>query len=365
MDYQSHLDTNSFPTEQQRQYQKLHHQQQMMMMIMNNSNNNYTTENLRQQQTNNSISNSEDCPFDNDISSLSANQIASYMTGFDSNIAGTTSNIDINTNTNTVTAADLNNIDASSDLLLNLSPPSIDNNDLDNIALPLTPNLSTTTRYHPNDYSNNSSNSASRIPSKSKSISTTIITDKDKKKEQNRAAQKAFRERKENELKILQSKLMESQNDRIALQNQINELKNFNNEMIQTNNKLLSSEDVFTTLMNQTAISPPSPPPHTTQEIDTKFSFPTNIQEQQGQEHENENKSTTSTTNAINDRLLTIPEIWEYLNDLIQNDCSLDIDPTLILHELKLNKNLGKCNGQGHSYQKSLIDSLISKHLQK
>lgn len=179
-----------------------------------------------------------------------------------------------------------------------------------------------------------------------------------KRKLQNRAAQRAFRERKEMKLKELEDKLKESESDKENLRRELDLLKK-QNIVISTENKLLlqNGNSSSRTLTNASA------------EQQTNFSFPT--KDQYYTSHtpvKSENGQPVSLSDVPSsggvvhdiqqegdtDIRLTIPEVWEYLDS--KNDPRIEIEQ--VMKSLKGNE---VCHQQGPAYKMSLIEETIAK----
>ncbi|CCF57990.1 hypothetical protein KAFR_0D03420 [Kazachstania africana CBS 2517] len=175
----------------------------------------------------------------------------------------------------------------------------------------------------------------------------------EKKRKQNRMAQKAFRERKEAKIKELQNRLATTQEDNEKLMNEIKVLKEFNLKINFENNKLLLKQKE---IQNNTCGM-------TTDQYDTKFSFPTQDQffanMLNGTVRDQSNLKSVDYMDSDGNRLLTIPAVWEYLNSLTNY---FDIDIPNVMENLKGHE---QCNGFGAAYKKSLIDRLVQEALEQ
>ncbi|ONH69354.1 Fluconazole resistance protein 3 [Cyberlindnera fabianii] len=166
-----------------------------------------------------------------------------------------------------------------------------------------------------------------------------------KRKAQNRAAQRAFRERKEMKLKELEVKLKESESDKEALRLQLEQLKK-QNIVVTTENKLLLQKNNATSGSphigaSTTAVIPP----------DGEFSFPV---------HDKfENMLSQSTDQLHNEEIpyehkrLTLPEVWEYLNNIEQ---TFDIE--VVMKKLQGNE---VCHKLGPAYHLELVDEIVAE----
>ncbi|CCC67060.1 hypothetical protein NCAS_0A05020 [Naumovozyma castellii] len=204
---------------------------------------------------------------------------------------------------------------------------------------PLTASLSPVTPLHI------TSSTSSNKNSKSEELDL-----KQKKKEQNRAAQKAFRERKENELKRLQDELLKSEQNRLSLTKEIENLKTFNTEVKKENQCLLKNNNNGNNNMSMTGAA-------INMGADShKFSFPTEDQSFHNMlEEERLSRMNSPAVLQPDDPLLNVPATWEYLNQVAE---SIDIDISFVLDRLKESKS-GVCTGNGVGYRKSTIDEMV------
>lgn len=161
-----------------------------------------------------------------------------------------------------------------------------------------------------------------------------------KKKAQNRAAQRAFRERKETKMKELEMKLNQSESDKQRLMEELEAVRK-KTFTIQTENELL-----------RTRGSP----------SEIEFEFPKNeddfiSQILDGSNHqfnpENKDKVYPSPDNGK--KVLALGAVWDYL--LYRSDVdNLEIDVVEVMNKLKGNE---KCHGYGPAYPVELIDQVI------
>lgn len=169
-----------------------------------------------------------------------------------------------------------------------------------------------------------------------------------RKKAQNRAAQRAFRERKEAKLKELERKLMESEQNRESLLKEVEQLRRQNLE-INTENKLLL-EKGGSSLPSKVLSDP----------LKDKFTFPTedeffsSIVSNHGYPVK---KLSLHYQNEQGKKLLTVPATWEYLHRLSDEQ---DFDIYFVMENLK-----GKevCHGHGPAYLKEVIDELVKNSM--
>ncbi|ANZ76741.1 BA75_04209T0 [Komagataella pastoris] len=156
-----------------------------------------------------------------------------------------------------------------------------------------------------------------------------------KKKEQNRAAQRAFRQRKEAKIQELTELLNQSKKENYSLKLQLDQLKQSLNpqEAKDLNYDFPSTKNEFI---------------HTLLKDNTKHNM------------SGDNVNVSKTYTDCNQELLTISAVWDYLDQkrssIEENGQELDIQS--IVESLKGNE---RCHGYGPAYAKSLIDELVSE----
>ncbi|AJU19854.1 Yap3p [Saccharomyces cerevisiae YJM1418] len=237
-------------------------------------------------------------------------------------------------------------------------------------AIQLTPTSGDYSTYVMADNNNNDNDSYSNInySSKNSGISPSSRTpsvahnenvpddSKAKKKAQNRAAQKAFRERKEARMKELQDKLLESERNRQSLLKEIEELRKANTEINAENRLLLRSgnENFSKDIEDDT---------------NYKYSFPTKDEfftsmvlesklNHKGKYSLKDNelmKRNTQYTDEAGRHVLTVPATWEYLYKLSEDR---DFDVTYVMSKLQGQEC---CHTHGPAYPRSLIDFLVEE----
>lgn len=198
-----------------------------------------------------------------------------------------------------------------------------------------------------------------------------------RKRAQNRAAQKAFRERKANRMKELEEKLMESERSRQMLLKEIDDLKKLNMEINVENRILLQNTKKFKNPLN-------SPDElsldDSNMNSNSNFTFPTkeefyetmvidtikNNKVNKTFKHIdgtfNEQsliKQNTQFTNEIGQQFLTVPATWNYLSKVSKTE---DFDMYFVMQSLRGNE---VCDEHGPSYPKVLIDELVAKASEK
>lgn len=187
----------------------------------------------------------------------------------------------------------------------------------------------------------------------------------DKKKAQNRAAQRAFRERKQAKLVDLEKQLKVSEANKEALQKEVEELRKLNQEIHAENRTLLQRNDKENTSNdNQIEIKGASNnwdnqyiseqllEKHIVHQRRDDFYKDLMAQvEATNMKHGQKVQNTTYEDDNGN-TILTIPATWEYL----QRNFGDEIDIIQVINMLKGNE---VCHGAGGAYPKILIDKAI------
>ena len=169
---------------------------------------------------------------------------------------------------------------------------------------------------------------------------------KARKKAQNRAAQKAFRERKEARLKELENKLSDIEKNRDLLVNELEDLRRLNMEINEENRILLRKGDtVYKLEPNEVAEN-------------GKFSFPSEDEffaqvvlgkyNAEGAKHSNDFEDDAN-------KLLTVPKTWSYLHRLSEEK---NFDVLCLMERLK---GLEVSHKNGPAYYKNVIDTLVEE----
>ncbi|EJS43522.1 yap3p [Saccharomyces arboricola H-6] len=181
-----------------------------------------------------------------------------------------------------------------------------------------------------------------------------------KKKAQNRAAQKAFRERREARLKELQDKLLESEKNRQNLLKEIEELRKLNTEINAENRLLLRNG-------NEKATKPSRDQTDDTEHIysfPTKVEFFTSIAFEDKPKDKSINlpkdnkvlmKQNAHYVDEARKQVLTVPATWEYLYKLSEDR---DFDVTYVMSKLQGQEC---CHTHGPAYQRTVIDFLVEE----
>ncbi|RLV95139.1 Fluconazole resistance protein 3 [Spathaspora sp. JA1] len=180
-----------------------------------------------------------------------------------------------------------------------------------------------------------------------------------KRKAQNRAAQRAFRERKQTKLKELEEKLLQSEEERNKLFEELNLIKK-QNITISTENEILRSNYKSHKEHND---SMEQNKPITT------FNFPQNQDDfiqhiVKGTDHHVFQETKNKVYDNDGDKLLALGAVWDYIQikaeeaDLEFN--SLDINA--IMRELRGHE---RCHGYGPAYPLHLVNEAIQSSLQQ
>lgn len=177
----------------------------------------------------------------------------------------------------------------------------------------------------------------------------------------NRAAQKAFRERKEARVKQLEKQLKDSENDREQLLNELEQLRKHNIEMHAENRILLQTKNAaVVAAANSGAVTDSLGTINQTQNSErNKFTFPSKrdfVDELINVDEHNISNDTTPPSLEYShngEQVMTVSATWEYLNRMSE---TFDFDLSLVMCKLK-----GRvvCHGKGPSYFKSDIDKYI------
>lgn len=169
----------------------------------------------------------------------------------------------------------------------------------------------------------------------------------DRKKEQNRSAQRAFRERKEIRMRELQEQYKQGECTKKQLLEEVEKLRQWNSEIGAENRKLSEQPDA------NAAVSGTSGALSRTQSSGI-FSFPT---AEDCYPKSSQRTSLNTPTPELDPELLTVPHTWEYLQKLSE---TLDFDIYFIMSELKGHE---KMHCHGPAYEKVLIDETVRLYL--
>lgn len=177
-----------------------------------------------------------------------------------------------------------------------------------------------------------------------------------KRKAQNRAAQRAFRERKETRLKELEARLLQSEEERTKLMEELDLIRK-QNISITTENEILRSNGGHVDSRYAAAAQQQS-----------KFDFPKSQDDfihrliegtSHSLEEQNKNKVYDDTTG---NKVLALGAVWDYLQ-IKAEEANLDfdaVDITAIMDDLKGNE---KCHGFGPAYPLDLVNQVVAAHL--
>lgn len=169
-----------------------------------------------------------------------------------------------------------------------------------------------------------------------------------KRKAQNRAAQRAFRERKENKLKNLEERLHKSEADKELLLEELEMIRKKNLAM-QTENELLRSSETGKSVVS---VGP------------TDFNFPKSerdfihqiLKDQQHNFYESE-KNKVYDSPDDGEKVLALGAAWDYLLYRADSE-NLNLDVVEVMSKLKGHE---KCHGYGPAYPISLLDRAIKE----
>ncbi|QPG74698.1 hypothetical protein FOA43_002031 [Brettanomyces nanus] len=175
-----------------------------------------------------------------------------------------------------------------------------------------------------------------------------------RRKAQNRAAQRAFRERKEGKLRELSAKLDMAESEKRELQKQLQDLKQ-KNSMLDMENKLLHKDST-------------SPPQHLSPS-NGSFAFPQFTREKfiegsvdMNKHIWNDDMLGSKRYDVDHTSLLTASAVWDYLVEFGKMNEEIEVDIPGIMNDLK-----GKevCHGYGPAYSLGLVTATLKKHIIK
>ncbi|KAK6462973.1 hypothetical protein DFJ63DRAFT_334545 [Scheffersomyces coipomensis] len=175
-----------------------------------------------------------------------------------------------------------------------------------------------------------------------------------KRKAQNRAAQRAFRERKETKLKELEAKLLQSEEERQQLMEQLDLIRK-QNISIQTENQVLRAKPQ-TNDFNIRDIGGAS---------EDKFTFPQTQSDfidalVGGEGHEVNQSTINKVYENSGQKILAIGAVWDYLQIKAEEyDIDLhNLDVNLIMSKLRGHE---KCHGFGPAYPLELVQKVFAE----
>lgn len=173
---------------------------------------------------------------------------------------------------------------------------------------------------------------------------------KERKKAQNRAAQKAFRERKEAKMKDLEEKLQKSERSRQCLKNKLEDLQKLNIEMTAEKRQLLLRGENARELYSPGAAGDSN-----------KYTFPTEDEFYKSlidnKKHHGGFIGKKQYVDEAGKEVLTVAAAWEYLHSLSEAE---EFEIYSVMQNLK---GAEVCHGYGAAYPKSLIDELVKKSI--
>lgn len=234
---------------------------------------------------------------------------------------------------------------------------------------------------------NNSNNNGSNGNSNNHSLTEDEVYQR--RKAQNRAAQRAFRERKEGKLKELSNKLEKAEIARLNLEKQLNELKQ-KNMVLDMENQILQKQkeqqQYFTESSNSINNKNNNKSPYSN--IEESYSSNTEISDANkvlsfkfpntnkcdfiegtidwalhGQENMSKQYSNIigESYEYEEEKVLTISAVWDYLVEFTELNSEISLDIPGIMTELR-----GKeiCHGFGPAYPIALVNGIIQKHVE-
>lgn len=250
---------------------------------------------------------------------------------------------------------------------------SSSNGSPNSVPIQLTPVSITNNNNNNNPHRNQNPNNENPVP-----------TDEElyqRRKAQNRAAQRAFRERKEGKLKELSNKLQEAEASREMLEKQLNDLKEKNlmldmeNQMLQQQKEQqklsLNSINNLNSLLMKGSNTPTSTiETNELQEI-LSFKFPCTSRTDfidgtidwgaHGGKREIGTTSMGESYNYENEKVLTISAVWDYLVEFTKLNDDYSVDIPGIMDELRGRE---VCHGFGPAYPIHLVNDIILRHLE-
>ncbi|TID28282.1 hypothetical protein CANINC_002595 [Pichia inconspicua] len=191
-----------------------------------------------------------------------------------------------------------------------------------------------------------------------------------RRKAQNRAAQRAFRERKEGKLKELSGKLANAESAREKLEKQLEELKK-KNMMLDLENKILQKKkegqptDCMDELLLKNAEAATSI---------LSFKFPSagkwdfingtvdwKVHGGVDQTDIEANKLGYSYENEEGEKVLTVSAVWDYLVEFSKLNDNVVLNIPEIMAELRGKE---KCHGFGPAYPLRLVNQIVVQHIE-
>lgn len=176
-----------------------------------------------------------------------------------------------------------------------------------------------------------------------------------RRKAQNRALQRLFRERKESKLKDLSTKLSKTELEKERLLKELENLRKQNTVLLTENQVLLKSGSITTS----------SSSPVATDLLDNvEFSFPINkkmfISDLVSNTEHDLKKAYTYDTLIYQhegNKMLSVGAVWDYLHQYSSNHEELEIDIGKVMNYLKGSE---KCHGYGPGFSIDVVKALIA-----
>lgn len=198
--------------------------------------------------------------------------------------------------------------------------------------------------------------------------------EEEKRRKINRDAQRAFRKRKDEKLKEMESKWMNSENDRKKLLIEINDLKKQSYEICQENKVLFkkATETSRRDGVNSNSADLRHENHLVGNESNNLYNFPNKTEYVQFIYNDSSHSVKSNIEDipdleyktATGEEALTIPKTWEYLSTKLhekeQEGYTFDT-----WHIMNLMKGHEVCHGSGAAYMKSYIDSILHENLEE
>lgn len=222
---------------------------------------------------------------------------------------------------------------------------------------------------------------ASKSNSKAKQMDINISEEElyQRRKAQNRAAQRAFRDRKEGKLKELSGKLEEAEKERLKLEKELDDIKQ-KNMLLDMENQYLQQNKTSTygtsiTSQNTSNLSPIlniDKPEFTIEGFQQQFKFPTSTKfdfimgaldtTSMAKHHltkegiKDQSLKIGSSYEVKAQRVLTLSAVWDYIMEFSQLNEDLNVDVPYIMTKLRGNE---VCHGFGPAYPLEMINEII------
>lgn len=169
-----------------------------------------------------------------------------------------------------------------------------------------------------------------------------------KKKAQNRLAQRAFRERKETKLKDLETKLLESEDERQKLRDELLQIQ-MRYASLSSENRILRTAPPEAEGQNQTFSFPSTQDQFIQNMLDGNTVHKVNP--------ENVNRIYNEPTKPES-KLLAIGAVWDYLQIKQEEEEFENVDMLEVMQQLRGNE---KCHGFGPAYALDLVNSVLHR----